>query len=99
VNFADKITAPVLIIQGKDDRTVPPKQASAMIDALEGAGHPPESLFIAHEGHGFASTESRIAVFKAIDAFLAKNLGPGAPPLETKVESPAATSPAGKPAG
>jgi dipeptidyl aminopeptidase/acylaminoacyl peptidase len=99
VNFADKITAPLLIIQGKDDRTVPPKQATAMIDALEAAGHPPESLFIAHEGHGFASTESRIAVFKAIDAFLAKNLGPGAPPLETKVEAPAAASPDGKPAG
>jgi dipeptidyl aminopeptidase/acylaminoacyl peptidase len=99
VNFADKITAPLLIIQGKDDRTVPPKQAHAMIDALEAAGHPPESLFIAHEGHGFASTESRIAVFKAIDAFLAKNLDPGAPAMETKVESPAATLPGGKPAG
>ncbi|HWZ95481.1 MAG TPA: S9 family peptidase [Opitutaceae bacterium] len=99
VNFADKITAPVLIIQGKDDRTVPPKQAHAMINALEAAGHPPESLFIAHEGHGFSSTESRIAVFKAIDAFLAKNLGPGAPPMETKAESPAAASTGGKPAG
>jgi dipeptidyl aminopeptidase/acylaminoacyl peptidase len=99
VDFADKITAPVLIIQGKDDRTVPSKQAQLMIDALEAAGHPPESLFIAHQGHGFTSTESRIAVFKAIDAFLAKNLGPGAPPMETKVESPAATPADGKPAG
>jgi dipeptidyl aminopeptidase/acylaminoacyl peptidase len=99
VNFADKITAPLLIIQGKDDRTVPPKQASAMIDALEAAGHPPESLFIAHEGHGFTSTESRIAVFKAIDAFLAKNLGPGAPPMESKAESSDASSPGAKPAG
>jgi dipeptidyl aminopeptidase/acylaminoacyl peptidase len=99
VNFADKITAPVLLIQGKNDRTIPSKQANAMIDALEAAGHPPESLFIAHEGHGFTSTESRIAVFKAIDAFLAKNLGPGAPPMETKDELPAANSAGGKPAG
>jgi dipeptidyl aminopeptidase/acylaminoacyl peptidase len=99
VNFADKITAPVLIIQGKEDRTVPSKQASAMIDALQAAGHPPQFLFIAHEGHGFASTKSRVAIFKAIDAFLAKNLGPGAPPTEAKAESPAAPSAGGKPAG
>ena len=99
VNFADKITAPLLIIQGKDDRTVPPKQAHMIIDALESAGHPPESLFIAHAGHGFFSNDTRLEEFKAIDAFLAKNLGPGAPPVETKVESPAAASTGGKPAG
>jgi dipeptidyl aminopeptidase/acylaminoacyl peptidase len=35
VNFADKITAPLLIIQGKEDRRVPPDQAKRMIAALE----------------------------------------------------------------
>ena len=92
----------MLIIQGKDDRTVPPKQARKMIAALEGAGHPPESLFIAHEGHGFFSNEGRLEEFKAIDAFswqTGSHLGPGAPPMETKVESSSATSPDGKPAG
>ena len=77
VNFADKITAPVLIIQGKDDKIVPPVQARFLINALEKAGHPSESLFIAHEGHGFFSNEARLEEFKAIEAFLAKNLGPG----------------------
>lgn len=38
VTFADKITAPLLIIQGKEDRVVPPKQARLMISALEKAG-------------------------------------------------------------
>ena len=79
VNFADKITAPVLIIQGKEDRTVPPKQARMMISALENAGHPPESLFLANEGHGFTGEKALLAEYKAIDAFLAKNLGPDAP--------------------
>jgi dipeptidyl aminopeptidase/acylaminoacyl peptidase len=93
VNFADKITAPLLIIQGKDDKIVPPRQARLMIDALQSAGHPPESLFIAHEGHGFFSTEARMEEFKAIEAFLAKNLGPGAPMMETKAAADAAASP------
>ena len=74
VNFADKITAPVLIIQGKEDRTVPPKQARMMISALNKAGHPPESLFVADEGHGFTGEKALLAEYKAIDAFLAKNL-------------------------
>jgi dipeptidyl aminopeptidase/acylaminoacyl peptidase len=99
VNFADKITAPVLIIQGKDDKIVPPKQARLMINALEAAGHPPESLSVSNEGHGFFSNDARLKEFKSIEAFLAKNLGPGAPPRESKGESPAAVSAGGKPAG
>ncbi|HTB80078.1 MAG TPA: S9 family peptidase [Opitutaceae bacterium] len=100
VNFADKITAPLLIIQGKEDRTVPPAQAHKMIDALETAGHPPESLFVANEGHGFSKEEDRVTEYKAIEAFLAKNLGPGAPLMEpAKVESPVAAPTGNKPAG
>jgi dipeptidyl aminopeptidase/acylaminoacyl peptidase len=38
INFADKITAPVLIIQGKRDARVPQDQARRMIAALETAG-------------------------------------------------------------
>lgn len=78
VNFAQSITAPILIIQGKNDRIVPPKQAKKMVAALEKAGHKPQSLFIPDEGHGCKTEKGRIAEFKAIEAFLAKHLGPGA---------------------
>lgn len=77
VNFAEKITAPVLIIQGKDDRTVPPEQAKLMIAALKKAGQKPESLFVAHQGHNFANARGRLEIFKSVVAFLEKNLGPG----------------------
>lgn len=77
VSFADKILAPVLIIQGKDDRIVPPRQARLMIDALEKAGHPPESLFVPNQGHSLAGSKGRLAIFQALVAFLEKNLGPG----------------------
>jgi len=77
VNFADQISAPLLIIQGKDDRIVPQNQAKKMITALEKAGRKPDALFIADEGHGFNHEKSRVAEFKAIEAFLGKHLGPG----------------------
>ena len=79
VNFADKITAPVLIIQGKDDHTVPREQAKLMISALEKAGRPPESLFISELAHSYGNERQRLQIYKAVVAFLEKNLGPGVP--------------------
>lgn len=77
VNFADKITAPVLIIQGKEDQRVPQDQAKRMIAALTKVGRKPESLFIARLGHGFGNEKQRTEIFKAVIGFLEKNLGPG----------------------
>lgn len=77
VYFADKITAPLLIIQGKDDRRVPPDQAKRMIAALEKVGRKPESLFISGLGHNLGREKQRIEIMKAMAAFLEKNLGPG----------------------
>ncbi|HTL67613.1 MAG TPA: alpha/beta fold hydrolase [Lacunisphaera sp.] len=77
VNFADKITAPVLIIQGKDDRNVPQDQAKRMIAALDKAGRKPTSLFISNLGHSFGNEKQRKQIFEAVDKFLAANLGPG----------------------
>ena len=77
VYFADKIVAPVFIIQGKEDRRVPPAQARAMIAALEKCGRKPESMFISNLGHSYGFEQDRINIFNAITAFLEKNLGPG----------------------
>jgi dipeptidyl aminopeptidase/acylaminoacyl peptidase len=76
VNFADKITAPVLLIQGKEDGIVPPAQARAMLAALERAGRKPQALFLAEEGHEIRSRTARLEEFERIEAFLAKNLAP-----------------------
>jgi dipeptidyl aminopeptidase/acylaminoacyl peptidase len=79
VNFADKITAPVLIIQGKRDQRVPQSQAKRMIEALEKVGRKPESLFLADVGHEYGNEQKRIETYKALVAFLEKNLGAGVP--------------------
>jgi len=78
VNFADQIKAPVLIIHGKNDYAVPLRQVRKMVSALESAGHKPESLFISDEGHSIVREDARVQEYKAIEAFLAKYLGPGA---------------------
>ena len=75
-NFAAKITAPVLIVQGKEDRIVPPKQARKMVDALEKAGRPPQTLYLSGEGHSVVSEKNRTKLFLEIEKFLAKHLAP-----------------------
>lgn len=76
VNFANKITVPVFIVHGKDDRTVPPKQARKMVDALEKAGRPPQTLYFSGEGHSFTKEKNRAKLYAEIEKFLAKNLAP-----------------------
>ncbi len=80
VNFAGKITAPVLIVQGKDDRTVPLKQARKMVDALTKAGRKPQTRYVPEEGHSFKSEKNRAKLFHDIEVFLAENLAPPSGP-------------------
>lgn len=79
VNFAEAITAPVLIIQGKQDQRVPQDQAKRMIDALEKVGRTPESLLLSRVGHNLGQESDRNQIFAAIVGFLEKHLGPGVP--------------------
>ena len=77
LNFAANITAPTLIIHGKEDRRVPVNQARRMIAALEKNGRKPESLILSDVGHNYGREKPRTEIFKRIAAFLEKNLGPG----------------------
>jgi dipeptidyl aminopeptidase/acylaminoacyl peptidase len=79
VNFADQITAPVLIIQGKKDARVPQDQAKRMITALAKAGRKPESLFVSNLGHNYGNERQRTEIYQAMVTFLEKHLGPGVP--------------------
>lgn len=73
---AAKVQAPVLFLHGGSDRRVPIKHAEAMRDALKAANKPYEWLVFPEEGHGFMKESNRIAQFKAMEAFLAKHIGP-----------------------
>lgn len=79
VNFADKITAPVFIIQGRQDQRVPHDQAKRMISALEKTGRKPETLILSGMGHDQGNEKQRTEIYTRVVAFLEKHLGPGVP--------------------
>jgi dipeptidyl aminopeptidase/acylaminoacyl peptidase len=58
VHFADRLSCPVILFQGLDDKVVPPSQAESMIAALKAKGLP--FAYIAFEGeeHGFRQAAS-----------------------------------------
>ena len=53
VHYLDEISCPVLILQGADDRVVPPSQSEAIVAALEANRIPHGYLLFEGEGHGF----------------------------------------------
>ncbi|HET7301378.1 MAG TPA: prolyl oligopeptidase family serine peptidase, partial [Oleiagrimonas sp.] len=77
--LADKVDVPVFLVHGKDDHQAPYDGAKAMRDALEAAHKPYEWLAVSGEGHGFYTKEHRAELYKRMQAFLEKYIGPGAP--------------------
>ena len=73
--LADKLTIPVLLVHGGEDKRAPPIHARLMRDALTKAGRPPEWMYVEGEGHGFYAEKSRLAFYERLEAFLAKHLG------------------------
>jgi acetyl esterase/lipase len=71
VNHVDAKDAPLLIIQGGNDRLVPDEQAEVMRDALKKAGVEMEYLYIEDAGHGVPDRRA----FFATAAFFDKHLG------------------------
>ena len=58
VTHAGKITRPLLLLQGRDDRVVPPSQAEAISAALERNGVPYAYVAFEGEGHGFRGADA-----------------------------------------
>ena len=63
IHFAERISCPIILFQGLDDKVVPPNQAETFVAALRAKGLPCEYLSFPNEGHGFrqAATIRRVA--------------------------------------
>jgi dipeptidyl aminopeptidase/acylaminoacyl peptidase len=72
---ATKIKAPLLVIQGANDPRVNKAESDQIVVALREMGRSPSYLVAPDEGHGFARRENRVAMFAAIEKFLAQHLG------------------------
>lgn len=72
---ADKISRPLLIVQGANDPRVKQAEADQIAIALRDQGHDVSYLLADDEGHGFAKPVNRMAMYAEIEAFLAKQIG------------------------
>jgi dipeptidyl aminopeptidase/acylaminoacyl peptidase len=86
IHFFDRVRAPMLILQGLEDRVVPPSQVDAMEEMLDPRGVPYVALRFEGEGHGFRRAETRRAAYEAELGFLGRVFGftpaDDVPPLE-----------------
>lgn len=67
VHYADRLSCPVILFQGLEDRIVPPNQAEEMVAALRAKGEPVAYLPFEGEQHGFRRAEN---IQRALDAEL-----------------------------
>jgi dipeptidyl aminopeptidase/acylaminoacyl peptidase len=75
VHHADAIDRPLLLLQGLDDRVVPPSQAELMVEALERKGVPYAYLTFEGEGHGFRRSDSQRRALEAVVSFVGQVFG------------------------
>jgi dipeptidyl aminopeptidase/acylaminoacyl peptidase len=81
----DKIRAPLLIGQGKNDPRVTIENANAMVQALRASKREVVYVVYPDEGHGFARPENQIDFCGRVEEFLAKHLGGRAEPWKKVV--------------
>ena len=75
INHVEKLSCPMLILQGLQDKVVPPQQAEAMVDALKKRNLPYAYLTFPEEGHGFRNAASQIAAQEAELSFFGQIFG------------------------
>ena len=75
IHRADRISCPMLILQGDDDPVVPPDQAETLAAALEANGLPYAYLLFEGEQHGFRDAGTIVAAAEAELSFLGRIFG------------------------
>ncbi|MGP5076890.1 dipeptidyl-peptidase 5 [Brachybacterium alimentarium] len=85
LSHVDELEVPVLLLQGEEDRIVPPSQSELFRDALAAKGIPHAYLLFAGEQHGFRRADSIIRATEGTLSFYGQVLGfspPCVPVLE-----------------
>ncbi|MEM9518005.1 MAG: prolyl oligopeptidase family serine peptidase [Actinomycetota bacterium] len=75
INHVDKLSAPMIVLQGDEDAIVPPNQSEMIVDALERKGVPVSYLLFEGEQHGFRKAENVVTALEAELAFFGEMLG------------------------
>ncbi len=67
IHFVERISCPMILLQGLEDKVVPPNQAEMMVEALRARGVPVAYLAFEGEQHGFRQAAN---IKRALDAEL-----------------------------
>ncbi|GAA1822092.1 S9 family peptidase [Planosporangium flavigriseum] len=99
LSHVNRLSCPVLLLQGSDDRVVPPSQSLMFRDALAAKGIPHAYLEFEGEQHGFRMESTIVAAHEAELSFYGQVLGfnpPGVPTLKLAGGESARENPGGK---
>ena len=75
LSHVDELECPVLLLQGDEDRIVPPSQSEAFRDALAAKGIPHAYLLFEGEQHGFRKAGTIVRAIEASLSFYGQVLG------------------------
>jgi dipeptidyl aminopeptidase/acylaminoacyl peptidase len=75
IHFTDRLSCPVILLQGLEDEVVPPAQAEEMVRALEAKGLPYAYLPFEGEQHGFRAAENIVRALEAELYFYSRVFG------------------------
>lgn len=75
LNHVDELSCPVLLLQGLEDKVVPPSQAEMFRDALAAKGIPHAYIAFPGEQHGFRRAENVIAALESELSFYGQVFG------------------------
>ncbi|WP_111643063.1 S9 family peptidase [Marinimicrobium alkaliphilum] len=83
IHAIEQLRCPVIVLQGLQDKVVPPSQAEAVVDALTAKGIANAYVTFAEEGHGFRQADSIQRAMEAELSFYGQIFGfTPADPLE-----------------
>jgi dipeptidyl aminopeptidase/acylaminoacyl peptidase len=74
IHKAQEITAPLMVIHGKNDPRVPVGEAEQIVEKVRNNGGAVEYLMYEDEGHGLAKLKNRLDAYPKIVAFLDEHL-------------------------
>ena len=72
-NQPEKITAPLLVVQGENDPRVPASEARQIVSAVRGTGQDVWFMNALNEGHGFRKKENRDLYAEVVNLFFQKH--------------------------
>ena len=73
INFADRVTSPVLFIAGENDTRCPIRQVMLYVERLEARGHP-HQVYLFSTGHSSFDVDERVRQVGTILAFLRRHV-------------------------